>query len=773
MSRKQRGYRMATPPGVADMHEVGGQSAGDWETDRHDEVLVPTRCSFCGVQCGMHLRVSGNKVVGVEPRMDTHNRGKLCPKGVAAYQQISHPDRLTYPLVRDADGLRRATWDEALDRAVTGIQRIQAEHGKDAMAMYGGASISNEKSYVIGKFARLGMGTRYTDYNGRMCMVAAGVANYAAFDVDRTANPITDVSMADVIFTLGANVGETFPIYIRWFWEAVDRGAQLIVADPRETPLARVAQLHLALRPGTDAALLNAMLHVIIAKDLVDHDFVQQRTSGFEEAAAAVAGWTPARAAEICGLRAADIEHAAELFGHAERAMLNHARGIEHHIMGGRNALAAVNLCLATGNLGRPGAGYGTITGQGNGQGGREHGQKCDQLPGQRHYSDPGAIEHTAAVWGVDPSEMPEAGIPIFAQLEKMEAGEIRGLVNLCSNPLVSWPNRARTERILRNLDHYVVIDIFLSESALLADVVLPGSAWAESEGVIANSDALVMKLNKAVDPPGEARDDIWILCELARRLGRGQYFPFRDSRDAFEEMRRASKGGRADYSGITYERLEREGPIAWPCPSEDHPGTPRLFEDGRSSFYPEGLARFTAVPEVEFAELPDDEYPLRLTTGRNVAQYLSGNQTRRLKYLNQQTPRPWVEVHPETAGRLGLVDGGTARVITRRGELVLPVLVVTTIRPDTVFVPYHWGPPTEANELTIPRFDPKAWIPNYKSCAVRVEPTDEEPAPVTPPPVPPGHRADAAASPESPPTGFWSMGDPAGRTAAHRRPAQ
>jgi assimilatory nitrate reductase catalytic subunit len=729
-------YQMPTPPGVDELHEAGRSSAGEWETDRADERLVPTHCSFCGVQCGMHLRVAGERVVGVEPRMDTQNRGKLCPKGVSAYQQISHPDRLTHPLVRGSDGgLHRAGWDEALDRVVTGIQGIQTAHGRDAMAMYGGASLTTEKTYLVGKFARLGMGTRYTDYNGRMCMVSAGTANYASFDIDRTPNPITDAAEADVIFVLGANVSETFPVYIRWFWDALDRGAKLIVADPRETTLARVAHLHLPVRPGTDTALLNAMLHVIARDGMVDDEFVTAHTNGFDDALAAVADWTPDRAAEVCGVPAADIAAAAGIYGRAGSAMIHHARGIEHHIMGSRNAMAAINLCLATGNIGRPGAGYGTITGQGNGQGGREHGQKCDQLPGQRHYHDPGAIEHTAAVWGVDPSEMPEVGIPIFAQLDKMEAGEIRGLVNICSNPLVSWPDETRTRRILEGLDLYVVIDFFLSESALLADVVLPGSAWGESEGVIANSDALVCKLNKAVEPPGEARDDIWILCELARRLGRGQYFAFDSSREVFEEIRRASAGGRADYAGITYERLENEGPIAWPCPSEDHPGTPRLFEDHRFGFA-DRRARFNAVPDLEMAEPPDTEYPLRLTTGRTVAQYLSGNQTRRLGYLTDQTPAPWVEIHPETAAAHGITDGSSVRVTTRRGAVVLAALVTRTIRPDTVFVPYHWGRPVSANLLTISRFDPRSWIPNFKSAAARIEATEDPPGEVTPPPV-------------------------------------
>ncbi len=740
LRRRGTHFRLPTAPGVDDFHEAGARQAGNWETDEPDERWVSTHCSFCGVQCGMHLRVAGQEVIGVEPRTDTHNKGKLCPKGVAAYQQISHEDRLTHPLVRDGGALRRATWDEALDRVVDGIRRIQDAGGPDAMATYGGASMVTEKTYYLGKFARVGLGTRFTDYNGRMCMVSAGVANYRSFGIDRSPNPVADVADADVLLVLGANVPETFPVYIRWFWEAMDRGATMICVDPRETSLARVAQLHLPIRPGTDGALLNAMLHVIVRDGMVDQGFVAEHTTGFEEAAAAVEAWRPERAAEVCGVPAADIERAAQLYGSAEKAMVNHARGMEHQVMGARNAMAAINLCLATGNIGRRGAGYGTITGQGNGQGGREHGQKCDQLPGQRHFTDPGAIEHVAEVWGIDPSEMPGPGEPIFAQLERMEAGGIRGLINICSNPMVSWPDQGRTRRILEDLELYVVIDIFLSESALFADVVLPGSAWAESEGVVANSDALVCKINKAVDPPGEAKPDMWILGEIARRLGKGRHFPEQSPQEVFDELRRASAGGRADYAGITYERLEAEGPIAWPCPTEDHPGTPRMFEDLR--FYTaDGKAHFNAVEVDPPAEEPDDDYPIRLTTGRTVAHYLSGNQTRRLGYLNDQTPAPWVEIHPNTASAHGIVDGSPVRVTSRRGSTILPALIVRTVRQDTVFIPYHWGNPVAANQLTKASFDPISWIPAYKTAAVRIEASDEPALPVTPPPVVEGAR--------------------------------
>ncbi|HUG84961.1 MAG TPA: molybdopterin oxidoreductase family protein [Euzebya sp.] len=731
---KGRHFRMPTPPGVADLHQTGGETAGDWETDRPDERWVSTHCAFCGVQCGMHLRVADGEVVGVEPRMDTHNRGKLCPKGVSAYQQVHHPDRLTHPLVRDADGLRRTTWDEALDRVVSGIRRIQDAHGVDAMATYGGASMTTEKTYVLGKFARLALGTRQADYNGRMCMVSAGAANNRSFGVDRSPNPLSDIAHADLAMVLGANVPETFPVFIRHYWDLLDRGGALIVVDPRETILARMARIHLAIRPGTDGPLLMAMLQVVIEADLVDHAFVDAHTTGFDAVAASVADWTPEAAADVCGVPAAQIREAALLYGNADKAMLSHARGMEHQVMGARNALAAINLCLATGNMGRPGAGYGTITGQGNGQGGREHGQKCDQLPGQRDIEDPAARVHVAAVWGVDPDDIPRKGVPIFQQLDLMEAGEIRGVLNFCSNPIVSWPDEARTRRILNGLDLYVVADLFLSESAMLADVVLPASAWAESEGVVANSDALVCKINKAVDPPGEARSDIEILCDLARRLGKGQYFDFDGPRAVFEELRRASAGGKADYAGISYERIEAEGPIPWPCPSEDHPGTPRMFADNRF-YFDDGRARMNTVEYVPPAEVPDDAYPYRLTTGRTVAHYLSGNQTRRIGQLAEQTPAPWVEINPSTAAALGIADGDPVRVTSRRGEVLLPALVAATIRDDTVFIPYPWARPVAANQLTVSAFDPMSWIPAFKTAAVQLAPAREPASAVSSPP--------------------------------------
>jgi assimilatory nitrate reductase catalytic subunit len=400
--------------------------------------------------------------------------------------------------------------------------------------------------------------------------------------------------------------------------------------------------------------------------------------------------------------------------------MVMHARGIEHHSNGVNNVLSYINLVLATGKIGRPGSGYGTITGQGNGQGGREHGQKADQLPGQRSIMNPEHRKYVCGVWDLPEEELPQAGVSVVEMFEKMREGEIRGLLSICNNVMVSLPDTNEVRRSLEGLDFYVCIDFFMSESSRYADVVLPGTTWSEDEGVTANSEGRVVKINKAANPPGEARNDWWIIQEIARRMGREKYFHFKDTREIFDELRVASRGGNADYYGITWEKVERMNGVFWPCPTEDHPGTPRLFEE--RFYHPDGRAKFHPLEFRPPAETPDEEYPLILTSGRVVYQYLSGNQTRRIGFLVEQCPEPYVEIHPETAKRLNIQDGERVRVASRRGEGVFPALIVRTIRPDTIFIPYHWGEELAVNQLTNPVLDPTSKIPEYKACAARIE---------------------------------------------------
>jgi len=694
---------------------------GGWRADRVIDRVVPTHCPYCAVQCGMNLLVEQNYVVGVEPRYDFPvNEGRLCPKGVTAYLQVHHPDRLLYPLIKRNGRFERASWDEALDLVVSKFKELQNTHGKDSIGIYSGSSLTTEKTYLMGKFARAGLGTRYVDYNGRLCMVSAAAANNKAFGIDRAANPWSDIPLAEVLLIAGSNCAETFPVLNKFLWQQRDNGGRWIIIDPRETATARQGDLHLQLKPGTDVAVAIGMLHVLIQENLIDQAFIDTRTNDWEATREFALRYTPEVASQISGVPAEKIIAAARTYGRAKTGMVMHARGIEHHTNGVNNVLSYINLVLATGKIGAPGRGYGTITGQGNGQGGREHGQKADQLPGQRSITNPAHRKHVCEVWDLPEEELPQAGVSVVEMFAKMREGEIRGLLSICNNVMVSLPDTNDVRRSLEGLDFYVCIDFFMSEGARYADVVLPGSAWSEDEGVTCNSEGRVVKINKANDPPGEARVDWWIIQEIARRMGRQKYFNFDSPREIFDELRRASRGGNADYYGMNWEKIERNNGIFWPCPAEDHPGTPRLFED--RFYHADGKAKFHTIEYTPPKEVPDDEFPLILTSGRVVYQYLSGNQTRRIGFLVEQCPEPYVEVHPETAMRLKINDGERVRVVSRRGEGVFPVLVVRTIRPDTIFIPYHWGEQLAVNQLTNPALDPVSKIPEFKACAARIE---------------------------------------------------
>jgi assimilatory nitrate reductase catalytic subunit len=698
---------------------------GGWNAGLDIDREVKTHCCFCGQQCGIILKVKDEEIVGFEPWYDfPFNEGKLCPKGVKRYLQNAHPDRLLEPLERDEshpNGFRPVSWDHALQRTVDEVHRIQSAYGPDAFAMLSGVSLDNEKSYLIGKFARLALGTANLDYNGRLCMVSAGVANKRALGIDRAANPWSDIPLADVVFIAGANVAECAPITTSYVWRARDRGAKLIVADPRVTPLARTADLFLGLRPGTDSALFGTILHILIERDWLDHEFIEAHTEGFDAAAEAVREYTPAWGADVTGVPAARIEQAAEWWGTSATGMLLHARGIEHHTKGVENVWAAINLGLATGKYGKPGCGVTTITGQGNGQGGREHGHKCEQLPGNRDITNPEHREYIASVWGCDVDEIPGKGLTAEEIVEAIHRGEIKGLLSICFNPVVSLPDTAFTREALDKLEYYAVIDFFLAETAFHADIVMPGSLHEEDEGTSTTVEGRVVKLNPSKHPPGNARVDWEIICELARRLGKGHYFDYANPEAIFEELRVASRGGSADYYGITWERVENEMGVFWPCPEIGHPGTPRLFEGGR--FYTEnGRGKFNRVSFRPPAEVVDDEYPVWLTTGRVVSQYLSGSQTRRIGPLVAQYPEPLCEIHPRLADSHGIADGDIVRVTSRRGSMTLPAKVVATIRPDTIFIPYHWAGRKAANQLTNRALDPISKIPEYKVSAVRIE---------------------------------------------------
>ncbi|WP_291117989.1 molybdopterin oxidoreductase family protein [Flavobacterium sp. UBA6135] len=694
--------------------------------DEPDEV-VKTHCCFCGMQCGIKLLVKNDKVVGFDPWMEfPFNEGRLCPKGVQRYLQNNHPDRLMDPIKSiPGKGFVTVSWEDAMAETVSEIKRIQNTYGNDAFAMLSGVSLTNEKSYLVGKFARVALKTKNLDYNGRLCMVSAGAGNKKAFGLDRGSNNYSDLEKAEVIIVAGANVSETFPTLTHWIWKARDRGAKLIVIDPRVIPLARTADLHLDVRPGTDSALYGAMLNYLVQHDMLDHDFIDNHTSGFEQTIASVKDYSLEWAEEITGIDKEKIKLAAEWWGKANTSFLLHARGIEHHSKGVDNVLGCINLVLATGRIGKPYCGYATITGQGNGQGGREHGHKCDQLPGNRDIENPEHRKYIADVWGIKEEEMPGKGLSAYEIIEAIHRGEIKGLISICFNPLVSLPNSNYVREALEKLEYYVCIDFFLNETARHANIVLPGSLQEEEEGTTTSAEGRVIKINKAVNPPGNARTDTSIILELAERLGVKDKFTYENSEAIFNELRVASKGGTADYYGITYKRIVDEMGVFWPCPTEGHPGTPRLWED-RKFKTPDGKAHFNAVPYKLPGEITDEEYPVILTTGRVVSQYLSGTQTRRIGKLVNQYPEPLLEIHPDMASKFGIKQRELVKVSTRRGEAIFPANIVDTIRTDTVFIPYHWPGKKSANQLTPGTLDPISKIPEFKVSACKLEPLGE-----------------------------------------------
>lgn len=695
---------------------------GGWAADPEPDRVVKTHCCFCGQQCGIKLKVKDNKVIGFDPWEEfPFNQGKLCPKGVKRYLQGNHPDRLVSAIKRTEAGFVPMPIEEAMARTTAEIQRVQATHGKDSFAVLSGVSLTNEKSYLVGKFARLGLQTKNLDYNGRLCMVSAGAGNKKAFGLDRAANSWADIEGAEVIWVAGSNVAECSPITTDYIWRARDKGAKLIVVDPRITPLARTADLVLPLKPGTDSALTNGILHLLQKWNLIDWDFVNAHTNGFEAALETVKDCTPEWTSAITGIPVPAIEKAARMWGEAKTSFLLHARGIEHHSKGVENVLGCINMVLATGRIGKPNCGYATITGQGNGQGGREHGHKCDQLPGNRDISNPEHRAYICSVWGCTDEELPGVGQSAQEIMNAIHAGEIKGLLCLCFNPLVSLPDTTFTREALEKLEFFVVLDFFLSETAQHADIVLPSALHEEDEGTATSAEGRVIKINKAVDAPGDARADWEILVDLAHRLGRGKFFDhFTSPEVIFNELRVASKGGTADYAGISYAKIDRQQGVFWPCPTEDHPGTPRLFEQGRFA-HPDGKAKFIPTPWRPPMEVVDTEYPVWLTTGRVIFHYLSGTQTRRIGFLVEQCPHPYVEIHPRLAERYGITEGDALEVTTRRGSLVLPARLVTTIRPDTVFIPYHWPGKLAANQLTGRHLDPVSKIPEFKVSACRL----------------------------------------------------
>lgn len=716
-----------------------------------------SHCCFCSMQCGLTLQPSGGSPgLTVKPSPDFPvATGLLCQKGLNALDHVLHPERITAPLFRTdwlklpfrpaEEGLREtaagkeapaaafpsarsagaawssAPWDIALKDIASRIQALQAQYGNDAVAVYGGGSLTNEVCYLLGKFTRVALRSRYVDYNGRYCMSSAAAASNQAFGLDRGMTmPLSEIPNAKYIILAGTNIAECQPTMMPYLLAAKKNGAKIVTIDPRNTMTSKMADIHVRLQPGFDSVFMNGLLHVIITEQLVAKSFVDERTTGFDQLVEAVMPFTPARVEELTGVLEGVVRTIARGFAKAETGMVLTARGLEQQVNGVENTLNYINLALLTGKIGRRGCGYGAVTGQANGQGGREHGLKADQLPGYRLIEDPAAREHVAKVWGIDPGELPGKGVSAYELLKKVDEGEIKALLVLGSNPIVSSPNSRMVERALQKLELLVVVDMFETETAKYAHWLLPGSSFLEGEGTLTNLEGRVFHRGQALEPPGQAKLDYRFICELAEELGRGQYFQYETIEDVFNELALASAGGKADYSGISYDRLKREKGLFWPCPSPEHAGTPLLFEE--RFHHPNGKARLFGITPKMPAEPIDTDYPYVLTTGRIPNHYLSGAQTRRTEGLNRKSPEPVAEIHPWLAGKIGLGVGDKIRLTSRRDSLVFQVKVTEGIQPRTVFVPFHWGGEMSVNRLTVDALDPTSRMPEFKICAVQVE---------------------------------------------------
>lgn len=680
--------------------------------------MTQTHCPYCSLQCGMTLQKQGRAALEVLPWAEFPvNEGALCRKGWTSTGLRGSRERLTTPLVKDrATGeLRAVAWDEALDLIAGRIRDLQGEHGADSVAVFGGGGLTNEKAYQLGKFARVALGTSQIDYNGRWCMSSAASAGNQAFGVDRGLPfPLADIERTDVVVLVGSNLAETMPPAARHLDRLRERGGKVVVIDPRLTSTAERADLFLQPVPGTDLALALGVLHLLDARGAVDEEYVAARTTGWDDVRRSAAAWWPERVERVTGIANAELRALADLLADADKAMVLTARGAEQHSQGTATVLGWINVALALGMPGKEYAGYGCLTGQGNGQGGREHGQKADQLPGYRMIDDPVARAHVAQVWGVEPESLPGKGRSAYELLDALgtDAGP-KAMLVFGSNIVVSAPRASHVTERLEALDLLVVCDMVMSETAALADVVLPITQWAEETGTMTNLEGRVILRHQATKPPEGVHSDIDVIAGLAERLE--SPIPFStEPEEIFAELGRASAGGKADYSGITYDRIRDEKGVFWPCPGVGHPGTPRMFAESFAT--PDGRARFLVQQFGGAAEQPDDVYPLHLTTGRVLAQYQSGAQTRRIKDLPDTGA--FVELHPMLAMRIGAHDGEPVVVRTRRGEMKAPAKIVDTIRPDTVFVPFHW---VGVNRLTNDALDPSSRMPEFKVCAAEV----------------------------------------------------
>ena len=693
------------------------------------DAAVAGVCPYCGVGCQVEYQVKDGAVVEVTGLDGPANRGRLCVKGLFGFDYLRHPDRLTRPLVRiegarkdPADCLdpraarakfREADWEEVLDRAAGGLVRIRdGAGGPRALAGFGSAKGSNEEAFLVQKLVRTGFGTNNVDHCTRLCHAASVAALLEGVGSGAVTAPFTAAARSDVILVVGARPTENHPVAATFLKEAAARGAALVVMDPRGTGLDRFAREVVRFRAGQDVALLNALLHVVIEEGLHDRQFVAARVDGFAALAAHVAAATPEAMAPLCGVSPDQIRRVARLFARAEAALVLWGMGISQSVHGTDNARALIALALICGQVGRPGTGLHPLRGQNNVQGASDAGLIPMMLPDYMHVSHAAARVPFERLWGarIDP----RPGLTVVEILQAAERGDVRGMYIMGENPAMSDPDLAHARAALARLEHLVVQDLFLTETAALADVVLPASAWPEKAGTVTNTNRQVQMGRAAVAPPGEARQDLEIIVALARRLGLP--WTYAHPREVFAEMARAMPS----LANVTWARLEREGSVTYPCPAPDSPGQEIVFAES----FPSGRARLVPAGAAPAgAEAPDAEFPFVLSTGRELEHWHTGAMTRRAGVLDALQPGPTVSVAPAALARLGLAPGGAARVVTRRGAVRLTLRADPELPEDMLFIPFAYRE-AAANLLTDPRLDPHGRIPGFKYCAARLEPT-------------------------------------------------
>ncbi len=672
---------------------------------------VLTTCPYCGVGCCFYLMVADDgTLVGVEPSArHIVAQGQLCIKGHNAFHFVDHPDRLTQPLIRKNGTLHAASWDEALALVVTRLQGIQAKHGNDSIAFFSSAKTTNEENYLMMKLARAVFKTNNVDHCARLCHASTVVALGATFGSGAMTNSISCFDLADCILVTGSNTTEQHPIIGARIIRAAGRGARLIVADNRMIRLARFANVHVRWRNGTDVAFLNGLMHVIIAEGLEDRDFIEQRTDSYNELKRVMAEYPPRRVAEICGIPARQIVDAARLFATARKAMIVYSMGITQHTHGVDNVKSCANLAMLTGNVGFAGTGVNPLRGQNNVQGACDMGALPNVYSGYQKVTDAAAREKFKDAWGVD--QLPERpGLASTTAIDKAVAGELRGLYVVGENPLISHPDQNHARKAFESLEFLVVQDIFPTVTSELADVILPAASYAEKEGTFTSTERRVQRVRKAIEPLGKSQSDWEIFCEIAKRAGYNG-MQYTAPSEIMDEIARVTP----IYGGISFDRIDDVG-LQWPCLDKDHPGTPVLH----AGTFARGRGLFSPAEYRPSAELPDEEYPFTLSTGRCYFHFHSGTMTRRSRLLDREEPEPYIEIHPEDGRELGIRNRQQVYVRTRRGEVKTVARFTDTVQKGVLFMPFHFKE-APANRLTNNALDPVAKIPEYKVCAAQV----------------------------------------------------